>query len=56
MKLVAGPVFFPKAIGAEGAELAEGVGVGLGPPGPGCFEPSLQDVAVATFDQTGTHG
>ncbi len=46
----------PLAIGAEGAELAEGVGVGLGPPGAGFFEPGLQDVFMATFDQAGTDG
>ena len=47
---VAEPVFVPEAIDAGGAELAHGVGVGLGPPGAGFFESGLEDMAVAAFD------
>ena len=41
VKSVAIPIVFPEAIGAEGAELAEGVGVEFGPPGVGLFNPGL---------------
>ena len=54
--LVIGPVFVPKVIGAEGAELAHRVGMRFFPPASGFFERGWQDVFMATFDQTGTFG
>ena len=51
---VAEPVIVPEAIGAGGAELAHGVGVG--PPVAGFFESGLEDMAVAAFDQAGADG
>ena len=41
MKPVFSPVIIPLAIGAEGAELAEGVGVEFGPRGAGLFNSGL---------------
>ncbi len=56
MKSVFLPVVFPLEVGAQSAELTEGVSVNFGPPGAGLFEASLEDVSVAAFDQAGADG
>ena len=43
-------------VGAQDAELGEGVGVGGQPGGAGTFEPGVQDVLVAAFDETAADG
>ena len=50
---VFGPVVFPLVVGADGAELAEGMSVFFGPPRPRLLEAGLEDMAVAAFDQAG---
>jgi hypothetical protein len=56
VKSVADPIVIPAEIGAESAELAEGVSVGGGPPSAGFFEAGLEVVAVAAFDETRADG
>ena len=56
VKSVLGPIIFPAAIGAESAELAEGVSVGFSPPSANFLDAGLEDVAVAAFDHTGADG
>ena len=43
------PVIIPLAIGAESAELAEGVGVEFGPPDAALFNPGLGRAEGATY-------
>ena len=45
------PKFIPTIIGAENAELSQRFRVGREPAGPGDFEPRLDDVFVAGFDE-----
>ena len=51
-----GPEVFPEMIGAQDAELSDGIGVGWQPGGARTFESGMQDMLVARFDEAGTDG